>query len=367
MVSDRLLPRAAVGECLGHDLPAEDLAALPAPAAGRVQAREVARRHEHARRLADEVVVGGGAARVPPDDLPCLEVDGGVDACPKLTGHQRGLPDEVQAPDPVDQPDGELERAQPVHAQPEGALAEPGVHLLQQGLGIAALAARPVGPSEHHEMLVAVGLPDHLGVPRHVVVPIVDPAGEAHRRRPAALVVAVPVDGIAEVAVLHAKEAETVGGDAVRPAQEPAEPGALFGPGAGTRPLAHGHVGHPEARFAAVKKSRRRAGMRAHRQSASVEDIAAEAVRSPDQLRAGHAPQTAQVPGGGLHGFRPRARLRSGAPGRPRIAEGRGCARHSDGPAGRTPAWPPRSRAARGAPPPARGPSRQPFPRRCAR
>src|SRR5438105_3854499 len=129
-------------------------------------------------------------------------------ANPELPGDQPGLADEIDGPDPVDESDGELQRAPPVHPTPERALLEPRLELLDHGRGIANVPGGAVGTPEHHQLVMAVWLPDNLGVSGYRGVPIVDQRREPQWRQPSALVITVPVDGIAKVGIRQSEKAQ---------------------------------------------------------------------------------------------------------------------------------------------------------------
>ena len=208
--------------------------------------------------------------------------------------------DEAERPDPVDEPDGQLQRAPPLHAVTERTLVEPRPELVGDRLRVADVAGRTIGAAQHHQVLVAARLPHQLAVARLREVAVVDGRGEAHGGRLAGRVVAVPVDGIAEVAVLEIEEAQPMGGSSVRLHDERVAPGAFLA--LRVPPAAGRHVRDREA-------GRRRegalevvgAGHAAEADAGAVDGVTEVRAQAPGDLAGGHASQSPDVPLEPLH------------------------------------------------------------------
>jgi hypothetical protein len=192
-----------------------------------------------------------------------------------------------------------FERTAPVHSAPERALFDPRLELLDHGLGVAQAARRAIGTCEDDQLVVAIRLPDDLGVACDGVIPVVEERSEPQRDILPARVVPVPLDGMAEVAIDEVKEGKPVLGYAV---------GLLDEPGAPTHhdtvvdiaPFAESDIGHAERPVPrqSCKSSPHgsRAGLRAGCQSRAEPHVTEHQQRAPGDLGWRHRTQTAQVP-----------------------------------------------------------------------
>src|SRR5712691_6348191 len=109
VIPDCLLATPAIWVRLGDDLLTENLSALPLPAPRVVQIPEVTGRDEDPSRLANPVIVGGRASRVLPGNLPQVQIGRMAQMALELPLDQSRLADQVDGPDPVDQPDRQLQ------------------------------------------------------------------------------------------------------------------------------------------------------------------------------------------------------------------------------------------------------------------
>src|SRR5438132_11294843 len=96
--------------------------------------------------------------------------------------------------------------------------------------------------------MVAVRLPDHLGIAGNPVVAVVDEWREPQWHLHSAYVLAVPVDWIAEVMIDETEEAQPVGQDRFGLGKEVLAPFLLF-VARRRRPLADTEIGYPEPRL----------------------------------------------------------------------------------------------------------------------
>src|SRR5690606_327553 len=95
-------------------------------------------------------------------------------------------PDELPGDAPVDQADGELERAGPVGAERVRALRQPGLEKTLQAREVGPVAGQPVRLGQHHQIEMAVDLPEELDVADEPLVAIVETLAEDERRDPTA-------------------------------------------------------------------------------------------------------------------------------------------------------------------------------------
>src|SRR5207253_8044247 len=114
--------------------------------------------------------------------------------------------------------------------------------------GIARVARRTVCAAEHHQVMVAVRLPDHLGIAGNPVVAVVDEWREPQWYLHSACMLTVPVDRIAEVMIGETEEAQPVGQDRFGLGKEVLAPFLLF-VARRRRPLADTEIGYPEPRL----------------------------------------------------------------------------------------------------------------------
>jgi hypothetical protein len=135
--------------------------------------------------------------------------------------------------------------------------------------------------------MVAVRLPDDLGVSADTMVTVVDERREPERRLASALVVTIPVDGIAEVAVDEVEEAEPVGGDLLGAGDQTVTPPALIVT-LWDRPFADADVAYPESWIATRTSSRdvtaSRPRLQSQRQAAPQLGVAQPIDRPPREL-----------------------------------------------------------------------------------
>ena len=147
--------------------------------------------------------------------------------------------------------------------------------------------------------MVAVRFPDDLGISGDPVVPVVDQRREPKRRLPSAPVIAVPVDGIAEVVVDEVEEAEPALGDLLGVRDQAVTPLALFVT-LRKGPLANADVAYSEPGIAALTSSRRvcvRPRLQPQGQAAPQLGVAQPVDRSPRELSGRHRLEPSKVPG----------------------------------------------------------------------
>jgi hypothetical protein len=76
--------------------------------------------------------------------------------------------------------------------------------------------------------MMAVRLPDNLGVSGNLAVPVINPRREPERCLPSTLVITIPIDGIPKVGIHESKEAEAVAKDLVGLGNQTETPLALL-------------------------------------------------------------------------------------------------------------------------------------------
>jgi hypothetical protein len=237
------LPVEAVGEGLAGQLAAEPAGSRPPPGLTLGEPGKCAGGGELPGLLGQDVVVGrrplagqGGQ--------PLLVVVQLLEEHPVAFEQRPGPGPAVQQPadpHPRQQPHPELDAAGPVDAGQERVGRPPGTQLGGGGLGVALVAAEPVGGRQHRQVLVTRRLPDILDVADHGRVAVVDveavgPVGGA----PAGARVEEPVRGRGHVVAL-------VGEHRPAPGQQPL--GGLLEPDAGVLGhLAGAWVGDGEGR-----------------------------------------------------------------------------------------------------------------------
>ena len=283
---------------LANQLAFENLGALRAPLIGLRQIAKVGGRDEYARCLADEVIVRRGTARELARDIPDLEVEGREKSIAVLAMEDAGFADQVVAPDPVDDSNGEFQGASPVHAPSKRAFSDPRVDLRDDLAGITRIGGGTPGAREDDELVMSRRLPDDLAIPGDVDVAVVDPGREPDWCADASTVVEVPADRRSNVAV-EIEERQPMIDQPIGTVAEPRRPGTL------TR------VDRtcPSARFD-VRQSKRRVrdrvscdgGNEARGDPDPVRRIARNRSEAPQQLACGHAPSPSQVPTQTLHG-----------------------------------------------------------------
>ena len=188
----------AVGENLLFALLDQDPEPLLAPQPSATELGEDEARIEETKRLASEVSVRREVMREIGFDV------GGVGADPihqvrdQPARHPGRATEEEECPAPCDEPQGHLEAARPVDAQPWRVGSRPLVQDPREGIRVGLVPRQPVSLTETDEPVVAVQLPDDLAVAYECGVERVESAPVAERGAHLRDRIEMPVHRIAE-------------------------------------------------------------------------------------------------------------------------------------------------------------------------
>ena len=221
LVVDGLLAVDAVGAVLEQALRHEAIepAALPPGAFGPAGPRDAG--DEEAHRLAQQVVVGRRMERAVAVDEMRVAVDvvepARAQRLPTGAVEQSAVvpADQVPGDRPVQQPQGQFERAGPVRAERVGCGVHPRTQQRAHAVQVLAVAAQVVGLRQQGQLQVARRLPEVFAVAHHALIAVVDGLAEAHRREGLGQRVLIPLRREAERHVAQREHVPAAGQHAV--------------------------------------------------------------------------------------------------------------------------------------------------------
>ena len=178
------------------------------PPRGVAELREQRPQIEQREGLPREVRIGAVVGRQIRLDVSPMQQDELQRALERSRGEARGVPKEIEPPDPGNHSERQLKTARPVDPALGWIGVHPGHQVVDECRGVVLVAGIPIGFPECREVLMPIQLPGQLVLARDVGIQMIDPAPVCQPGPQAGHRIPVPVDRGAKVQTGAAEQVE---------------------------------------------------------------------------------------------------------------------------------------------------------------